>query len=228
MDRGDAAVELDVGRAPLGRPPRISRDDVIRVAESLPVEQVSVGAVASQLGVTRAAVYRYVENADELRRISTLASMSHLTFTSVGIDDWRGWLFAYATALREWRLLNSHVDIEFDLTAGALVQSGLVREIERGIGLLTAAGYEMDRAASAIHFVTGIVWSNTRDELMKLTAVDGHHPLEVVVDNDSIGPGLDGLRHALGPEGVFSAPSARFEREIGWAIAGISSELHPS
>ncbi len=207
----------------MGRPSLISRADVVRVAEAMQPEDVSVSAVAHELGVSRAAVYRYVSGSDELRRLSVRANVSDANFASEGIEDWREWLFAFAVGLRAWRFDNPHAKIEQDLSPRYLEEGGIPVEIERGLGLLVDAGFDFEHAAAAAHFISGIVWSNTADELMARADPEGLHPLIVRDDQKFSADGR--LPRTLGMHGVFADPQARFEREIRWAIRGIERDL---
>jgi AcrR family transcriptional regulator len=54
------------GQRRRGRPPRISRDDIVDAACELGIENLTMAAVAERLGVTHQSLYGWVRDRDEL------------------------------------------------------------------------------------------------------------------------------------------------------------------
>lgn len=206
-----------------GRPAIISRDEILRVAAEVGLDDLTVQAVARRLGVTRAAVYRYVASTDELRRLTARAKATWPEFAGAHLTDWREWLDAFARALRAWRIANAEVG-EYLYVAGEVVHGSAFLEItEEGLGRLVSAGFPEDRAARALHFVVGMVWINTQDQLMAMRSPDGRHPQERELLSAT--EGLPLARHMIHELGVLSSADERFETELRWVIAALEAEL---
>lgn len=210
-----------------GRPPRISHEDVLAAAAAIPFDDVTIEAVAERLGVTRAAIYRYVASSDDLRMAAASSGVSKLTFTGEGIDQWEEWFRSYCHAMRDWLLENIEFRDYLPLSAEVVTAGGLLEPLEGGIGLLLGAGFSERNANRAIQFLSGIVWNNAQDEMKAQHANSSHHPLADQlrrIPTESLADRPRTLGLIQDREG-FDAKS-RFDREIDWAIIGLASELN--
>ncbi len=209
-----------------GRPPRISYEDILAAATSIPFDDVTIEAVAERLGVTRAAIYRYVGSSDELRAARATTSISTLDFSGELIDDWREWHRSYAKATREWLLVNIEFREYLPLSAEVIAAGNLLGPVEHGIELLIDAGFDERTAARSIRFLSGIVWNNAQDEMKARNSDTSHHPLAdqlLRLPQESF---ADRPRtHRFISDGRGFDAESRFDREIAWAIAGLESEL---
>ena len=132
-----------------GRPPQISRDDVVGAAMAIGLDRFTMTSVAERLGVTTPALYTHVNSRDELL---TLVSAELVQRIEGGLDtggDWRAFLTSLARAVRDamtwshWAVMSS---FEGPSTAGVAIG-------ERGLAVLTDAGFAPSDAARAIWLV---------------------------------------------------------------------------
>ena len=132
-----------------GRPPQISRDDVVGAAMAIGLDRFTMTSVAERLGVTTPALYTHVNSRDELL---TLVSTELVQRIEGGLDaggDWRAFLTSLARAVRDamtwshWAVMSQ---VEGPSTAGVAIG-------ERGLAVLTDAGFAPSDAARAIWLV---------------------------------------------------------------------------
>ncbi len=209
---------------PRGRPPRITFDEVVDAAGALAPKDLTVQSVADHLGVTRSAIYHYVDSADDLVRLT----VQHAD-PPFGIDDlddatWQAWLTDFARGCRRWRLGQDELALRAVVTPHEL--PWLLDLVDHGIAVLVRAGFTADTAAHALHFVAGLIWINTHDEIVARHSEDGRHPQAGDIAA-AVRTRRDQLPHLIAGPGVraFADPSERFEREIGWAIDALAVHL---
>jgi AcrR family transcriptional regulator len=216
-----------VGPRRRGRPPQITLDQVVRAAAEIGLEDLTVQAVADHLGVTRAAVYHYVESTDELRRLAAYGLLPAFELIVADLETWQDWLRAFAAAGRKWRLENAHL-LE-QLSIGVSELPWMLVVLDEGIDRLLKAGFSLNRAGHALQFVGGLLWINSHDEIVARQAPGGRHPQAVAMQRSVHRSDLN-LEHI--PDNVdllaFANPDDRFRREIEWAISALELELSQS
>ncbi|WP_026360027.1 TetR/AcrR family transcriptional regulator [Amycolatopsis nigrescens] len=85
----------------LGRPARLSRDEIVSAALEFDVDTLTVRALARRLGVSHSALYRWVADRDELLDLISDTLLTRITPAEDPPDgDWRGWLAALGHAMR--------------------------------------------------------------------------------------------------------------------------------
>ncbi len=220
---------MDVGPAggaprKRGRPAQITLEQVASAATEIGLERLTVQAVADHLGVTRAAVYHYVEGTDELRRLAAHRLLPAFEILAEEHDSWQDWLRSYVDAGRHWRLQNAHLLVEVTVNVADL--PWLLVIADEGMGRLMEAGFTAQRAGEAIQFISGLLWINTFDEVLARESPGGRHPQatamalaeqrgEIVIEHLPLGTGA----------AAFSNPERRLRREIDWAITALELEL---
>lgn len=86
----------------LGRPPRLSREQIIAAAIDGGVETLTVRELAARLGVSHSALYRWVRNLDELfDLISEDITARILPAGEPAADTWRDWLAELAWGMHD-------------------------------------------------------------------------------------------------------------------------------
>ena len=89
------------GQRRRGRPPRISRDDIVDAACELGIENLTMAAVAERLGVTHQSLYGWVQDRDELIDLVSDRLIRRLEIKPPDDPaDWRDSLRSYANGLR--------------------------------------------------------------------------------------------------------------------------------
>lgn len=127
-----------------GRPPLISRNAVIETATGLGLDGLSMGKVASELGVATQSLYRHVASREELISLTVNELVS--TWNSVGDDGQTldRWLHDYAMNAREFLLRHPGLAEELQgLDAGTpnvvhQIEGDVAVLVERGLSPLTA------------------------------------------------------------------------------------------
>ena len=158
---------------------------------------LTVQAVAAALGVTRAAIYHYVDDVEELRRLAAYARGAPIA--AVLEDEGRSWqdrLRDFARATRAWRL--AHGEPYLVLSVDGLGTGPFLTVIERAIDVLIEAGFSPGRARHAFQFLVGMVWINAQDELTERPDPKAAWWLD---------------------------PDERFERELEWVIQALEQEV---
>jgi AcrR family transcriptional regulator len=174
---------------------------VAEAAARLGPAGLTVQAVADALGVTRAAIYHYVGDVEELRQLAAYAGDPPLPATAADDADrsWQDRLRDFARATRAWRL--DHGEPYLVLAVDGPGTDRFATVIDRAIGVLVEAGFSPGRARHAFQFLVGVVWINAQDELTDR-------------------PG--------GTAAWWLDPDARFERELDWVIHALEQEVDPS
>jgi AcrR family transcriptional regulator len=132
-----------------GRPPQISRDDVVGAALAIGLDRFTMTSVAERLGVTTPALYTHVSSRDELLTLVSSELVQRIEGDLDADGDWRAFLTSLARAVRNamtwshWAVMSS---FEGPSTAGLAIG-------ERGLGILTDAGFAPSDAARAIWLV---------------------------------------------------------------------------
>lgn len=85
---------------PVGRPPRLSRDQIVAAALDIGIENLTMAAVADRLATSHQALYRWVRDRDELVALVADAYVQRLDVEPVPGEDWRRWLRRFADSLR--------------------------------------------------------------------------------------------------------------------------------
>lgn len=221
--RSEDAV-VPVGARGRGRPPVITREQVVDAATRIGLQHLTVQAVADELGVTRAAIYHYVDGVDDLRRLAAYETVPRFAVLRGDHQSWHDWVRAFARACRAWRLEQG--DVLLQVTVDPAQLDWFLVIVDEGIDVLVRAGFSEVGAGHALHFVGGVVWINTQDEIIARSSPDGRHPqasevARTVADQDHE---LSHVRRNV--TGVaFADPDARFERELRWVIDALEVEL---
>src|SRR5262245_19965945 len=79
-----------------GRPPRIDRDAIARVAGEIPLSDLSLRTVADRLGVSVPGLYHYVQGRDELFALAAEQSVRRLPLPVDRDQHWAIWLYEWA------------------------------------------------------------------------------------------------------------------------------------
>jgi AcrR family transcriptional regulator len=91
---------------PVGRPPRLSQEQIVAAALEVGIANLTMAAVADRLATTHQALYRWVRNRDELVALVADAYVQRLDVAPVAGEDWRTWLRRFADSLRRTVLDN--------------------------------------------------------------------------------------------------------------------------
>jgi AcrR family transcriptional regulator len=85
----------------VGRPARISREQIVAAAVDIGIEGLTMAAVAERLRTSHQALYRWVRDRDELVASVADVYVQRLDVPAVADEDWRAWLRRFAHTLHD-------------------------------------------------------------------------------------------------------------------------------
>jgi AcrR family transcriptional regulator len=145
-----------------GRPPRISREQIVAAARSIATADLTMQAVADALGVTRKALHYYVGDRAGLLTLMVLDQFER-ELAPVELptgDDWQATLRAYAVAYRDGLIRVGVGDHATDFTQlRGLSTSAALALADRVLETLLAAGLGPDSARRGLTAASNIAQS---------------------------------------------------------------------
>lgn len=169
MDAAAAAAGRASGAAPRrGRRPRIDLAAVVRAALDLGIERFSVVAVAEQLGVSDAAIYRYVPTRDRLQSLAADLAWSEVVTAAPATVTWED--YCRVLADRAADVAVRHPGVATYVMAGPY-EPATVSSFERAMAELTARQpqFDVDRSyvviSRVLHVALGYV--SIRNEIVR-------------------------------------------------------------
>lgn len=146
--------------ARVGRPPRVTVQEIVAAALELGLEKVTLKQIADHLGVAQATLYRHVNNRDELLRLAAFQLTLQRQLPSAANAHWSDLAVRYAESLYEAFLtepqlinqllkgeLGPHVEVDIlEQFLGVICQHGF-SELE-GVHLFHSIGMITIGAAS--------------------------------------------------------------------------------
>jgi len=188
------------------------------------LEHLTVQSVADRLGVTRAAIYNYVGNTAEMRRLAAAATVTTFEFGDPETRDWELWLRQFAEALRVWLLSNGSAGVY--IPAAEMVTERVLFGLEQVLDVLARAGFHDDTAVRALQFVLGVVWANTHDQLLAEAQPDGVHPQQTqMLSQEADLRSFPRLERAVELNSIYGAFDTRFDFELEAVILSLRSAL---
>lgn len=154
LDARLAASAAPPGRRRVGRPARISRDQILDEAQQIPIDDLTLPLLAERLGVRTPALYNHFESREALLSAVCARRLSELKFPKADSANWRKWLLCVATDLYQFLRSNPILLMVSDTR---LVSSGLAM-YEGALETLVGAGFSDEEAT----FIWNSVNSNVR------------------------------------------------------------------
>lgn len=133
-----------------GRPPRISRSQIVEAAVGLGLDSFTMQGIAEALGVTAPALYSHVAGREEVLELVNETLRARLESFSSAATDWRSWLTDFA------ELIRSHLAPSMSSVMVDLHGSGTAAQVsvgERGLQLLMDEGLTAAEAGEAVWLV---------------------------------------------------------------------------
>jgi AcrR family transcriptional regulator len=159
-------------RAARGPAPSLSRDEIataaVTLADAQGIEAVSMRALAAELGVGAASLYRYVARKDELIDLMVDAVVgTDLRFELRG--DWREDLRTYARGLRAMTLRHPWMAVQGP--GRPSLGPNTARYVEQVLGAIDGLGLEIDDMLTMIETLDAFVRGRTLLELSEQEAI---------------------------------------------------------
>lgn len=136
----------------MGRPARISRDAIAEAAHEIGLEDLTLKAVASRLGVGVPSLYHHIGGRDELLQLAAEHAVRRLHLPEDHGQHWAEWLL-------EWARYNRDAFVAQPTLLGQFLGGGIdpdvVRRHAEGIrAVLERQGFDEDEAYEAYQLVS--------------------------------------------------------------------------
>jgi TetR/AcrR family transcriptional regulator, tetracycline repressor protein len=208
-----------------GRPPQISREQIVAAARSVPREQLTMKAIADALGVSRKALHYHVGDKEGLLNL-VVADLFEAELATINLPDadWRVVLRAWAHAFRDG-VLQVGVPATYVQLQGMAGMTAM-KLSERVFQSLFDAGFDETLARRGLTVVSNIAMAHANIGLVKAQH-QGMYPQEAALTDvlgQSFAEQFPALRRILAfvqNEG----PDDQFEFELDLAIAGLEKLL---
>jgi TetR/AcrR family tetracycline transcriptional repressor len=143
--RGHMTIETQSERLPLTR--RAVIEAALAVADEGGLEAISFRRLASELGVTPMALYRYVDSKEELLLGIADRVFEEFELPSEEVTDWREQVREMGRAFRRLLVAHPAVAALFSLQPKDVMAPSAMRVIEAALGVLRRAGFSAAEAA---------------------------------------------------------------------------------
>jgi AcrR family transcriptional regulator len=139
-------------RRRVGRPARISRQQIAEAANEVGLSGLTLRAVADRLGVSIASLYHHVDGKDDLLRLAAEHSVARTPMPRDEGQDWRAWL-------REWAVYNRSAFVADPALLGQYMEGAIAPEVIAAstdliLQVLVRAGFTVREAHEAYHLVS--------------------------------------------------------------------------
>lgn len=218
---------MDGGSPRRGRPPRITREQIVRAARDAGGAP-TMSDVARALDVAPAALYHHVRDRDELLELIAAQVLEETAFDDWAPGDaasWQDWVRAYATAFRAAILANPGALRYVRLTTSAT--AGRLEQVDRLVGALRAAGFSLHEVAHTVQLVNLLVCGEAWERA--LAGPEGDEPQVVEFERAMAASGAK-LAHLAPLADPRQRPGA--ESQFGFAleclVAGLAARAASS
>ena len=209
-----------------GRPPRISREQILSAARTIAPEALTMQKVADTLGVNPKALNYYVGDRDGLRQLVAVDVFeSELRRVKIpGGGDWRDVVRAYVYALREAIIKLGVLALSIHLPAGQGL--GALGPVESVMQALVGAGLDTKDAGRALTFITEVAYAAGRDAL-RLAENPVHPDVPAVATALRSAPAQDFpvLREVVAARQGAPSDDGQFEFGLELVIAGLEQTV---
>jgi TetR/AcrR family tetracycline transcriptional repressor len=217
-----------------GRPPRISRAQIVDAARSVAARDLTMQAVADALGVSRKALHYYVGDRAGLLTLMVLDQFER-ELAPVELptgDDWRATLRAYASAYRDGLIRvgigSRGADHATDFTQlRGLSTSAALALADRVLHALLSAGLDPDSARHGLTAASNIAQSAAQTVVAQTASGEHRHRAEtaeaLLREPDDTYPALRRVLASAQPSGRDA--ETQFEFELDAVIARLDRIL---
>jgi AcrR family transcriptional regulator len=210
---------------PRGRPPRLSREQIVAAARGTSGQELTMQSVADALGVSRKALHYYVGDRQGLLTLVVLDRFEReLHRVELPTDgDWRAVLRAYAHAFRDGMVqVGVQISTAVERTPfGAVGAVAVLSLAERVLDALLTAGFGVDDARRALTAVADI--AQTAAQNAHTSVRDFHRAETQAALKRSADDEYPALRRVL--EATPALDDGQFEFELDLVVAGLERLL---
>jgi len=152
----------------IGRPPRISRQDIADAVLQIGFDDVTVRRVADHLGVSVPGLYHYVTGKDELLRMAAEHALSQVRLPEDHGQHWATWLREWARYTRN--VMAQQPELVSQFVSGGLDDDRLIEVIGRALDVLARDGFEPSAAFEAWEAVSTMALGAAIDDIREQAA----------------------------------------------------------
>lgn len=208
-----------------GRPQKVDLKKIIQAALELGVDNLSMHAVATELGVSPAALYRYVESREGLLDACIDAFCERIELPSSELA-WQDYLLELGRAFRQALLAMPGISA-YGMKIGPTTPAAFVI-IDAALGVLMRAGFKPVEAWSAFSLVVNHAFSmvQNQENFAALERQNGAGGYKLIRLQDDELEGTPYLAAALGSvltEPGFPNFDLRYEDQLKCLVAGIAA-----
>jgi AcrR family transcriptional regulator len=203
-----------------GRPRRIDRKKILEAAAQMSADELSMPDLARRMGVSVAALYRYVGGRDQVLELLGRHAMATLELPAQDHAHWAEWMMGYAralrAALRRFPGRISHVH------PGAPDTPTSLDHVETVLSVLTRAGFPDGEAMATFLLMVDVVFGFVHRELetaAEMRAGRDYHRLFYRALAERLAEELPVLRRLSFSE---LSPDEQFAETLRTALAGVA------
>ncbi|MGK5636788.1 TetR/AcrR family transcriptional regulator C-terminal domain-containing protein [Streptomyces sp. URMC 126] len=196
-------------------------DAAVELVDREGLKALTMRRLGAALGVEAMTLYHHVPNKDALLDGLVERVFAGAAPVDDAADGWRPWLRAYAGALRA--ALLRHPGVLPVAAARPAVTPAALDAVERGLRVLTSAGFPLGRALHALNSLTLLVVAHATAECA-LTTADGPGSAADLAARD---PGRYPLTVETARTGAGTDDAERFAFAVEALIAGFGAAATP-
>jgi TetR/AcrR family tetracycline transcriptional repressor len=201
---------------PRGRPPKITREEVIGAAIDLGLDTFTMHGVAARLGVAPPTLYSHVRDRHDLVEMALHSQLDRFVIPDQSLA-WREWLTRYAL---EYRRHATALGFASVIARHDLIASGGLDITESALGVLTAAGFSDAQAGLALWVVFRAACAHPpQSSQFDRQLAEAHAALD-----DAAAPAYERVAGAMHAVRSVS-PDERFAFELDVILDGLSARL---
>jgi AcrR family transcriptional regulator len=134
-------------RRKVGRPPKLDREMIARAANDVGLDQITMKAVAAELGVSVPGLYHHVDGRDDLLRLAAEYSASQIEIPVDHGQHWSEWLLEWARYSHDAFVAQPQLLSQF--LNGTIGIDRMLTHLDAALGLLMRHGFSAGEALDA-------------------------------------------------------------------------------
>lgn len=183
-------ISKDQTRPRVGRPARISRQDVAEAALAIGFARVTMAEIGKYLGVSHSSLYRHVKSRDDILLAAADLAIARLT-SNLEADHWR--IYVEKLAEAGWVLFQSHPGLADFITRMEYAPPSMIRTFSNACKTLETFGFCPEDAALLVDSVMDMTCdASTIRHQLEVTGKGGKtnadrfvHALEAIASDDA-------------------------------------------
>jgi len=168
---------MEASKAPrIGRPPRVTTDQIAEAALEIGLDQATVRSVAEHLGMSVPGLRYYVRTREELLAMAAAHGLGELPLPPDDGQPWAEWLVAYSRFVHD--ALVAQPELVGQILAGTVNTLRMTQHLERFFAVLVARGFTVDEAYDAYRWTTAATVGAAANTIGQRATIKAGHPLQ--------------------------------------------------